>query len=577
MTKLRASFLFVFLINSICLFAQPHIYVDPANQIVYGQKTVTLNFRISNALNIRTYGVTIVYDTTVIKFNSASKGPFLSSNGTFGTIFLVSPTGTSIKDSVTIAESVLGPGIGVSGNWLMFSVQFNIVSYGVSPILISSITLYDVNGLVPKTFTSGFVSVTGRVLIIDDNSAINNDKSIESFGPSASLFQNSLSSAGYFVEQVTFSSLNTSTLSNYDFIILSAGTKESLLFNDVNKRTALTNYTLAGGKTLVEGGDVGNLFSINNYGDPDPNFRRNLLLDSNWSSDRLGANLQIVNFNHPLFNIPNNISSQSIISINNGGFSGSGARDEMTLLPKIGISRVVNWVDGIQENGGIIINNPEGDTSKCKNVFYTFSIANFTDQSLAGKLIVNTAHYLMRDIETTFKVLNLHVFIEGLFDGSKLLQDSISVEVRESFSPYSLKDTKRTVLDTLGYATLLFQNVEQTKPYYLVIKHRNALETWSAEALTFNSGFLNYDFTSDSSKAYGNNLTKVNNKWCIYSGDVNQDGFIDSVDLSLIGSDALLYSTGYKVTDINGDNFVDLNDLVICDDNYYKNIMRLNP
>ena len=61
----------IFLINTICLLAQPHIYVDPANQIVYGQKTVTVNFRITNAVNIRTYGVTIVFDTSVISVSAS--------------------------------------------------------------------------------------------------------------------------------------------------------------------------------------------------------------------------------------------------------------------------------------------------------------------------------------------------------------------------------------------------------------------------------------------------------------------------------------------------------------------------
>lgn len=566
----------IFLINTICLLAQPHIYVDPANQIVYGQKTVTVNFRITNAVNIRTYGVTIVFDTSVIKFKSATKGPFLASNGTFGTTFLVTPTGSYVKNTINIAESILGPGVGANGSWLMFSIDFNVISFGVSPISITSVTLYDLVGLVPKTFTSGFVTIAGKVLLVDDDAMIN--KNLEStLGASANLFKSALTSVGYFVEQVNFSTLNTSTLSNYDVIILSAGVKESSIFNDVNKRTALINYTLAGGKTLVEGGDVGNLFSVNNYGDPDHEFRRNLLLDSTWSSDRIGANLQITNSNHPIFRIPNNISSPSTISINNGGSSGSGARDEMSLLTKTGISRIANWIGGAPENGGIILYNTDGDTAKCRNVFYTFSVANLTDQTLASKLIVNTANYLMRDVESPFKLLNLRALIEGFFNGSKLVQDSISVELRESSAPFTLKETKRVKLDTLGYATLIYQSIEQTKPYYLVLKHRNSIETWSAVPYKFTSGFLNYDFTNGQTKAYGNNLKQINNKWCIYSGDVNQDGIVDLTDVSLTDADNLNFIAGYVVTDLNGDNIVDISDLSLVDNNNLIFVSKITP
>lgn len=80
--------------------------------------------------------------------------------------------------------------------------------------------------------------------------------------------------------------------------------------------------------------------------------------------------------------------------------------------------------------------------------------------------------------------------------------------------------------------------------------------------------------TANASNAYGSNLTLKSTKWCLLSGDVNQDGFINTIDLSLIGSDAFLYSAGDKATDINGDNFIDLNDLIICGDNHYKNITR---
>ena len=114
------------------------------------------------------------------------------------------------------------------------------------------------------------------------------------------------------------------------------------MFNDQTKRTAITNWTLAGGKTIVEGGEVGYQYrKSGTTTDRDPLFRQNVLNDSSWVSDRTTNNLVIVEPTHPIFTTPNAITGP--ITVNNGGSSGWGARDEMTLLNKPGVIRVANW------------------------------------------------------------------------------------------------------------------------------------------------------------------------------------------------------------------------------------------
>ena len=551
-------------------YAQPNVYVDPPNQLIYGQKTATINIRISEAITIRSYSVKIIFDDTILKFKSATKGTFLSNSGQNGTIFYRNPN--TVTNFFFCEEAILGVGYPPSGSGLLFSAQFDILSSGQSLIKIDSVVLYQPPSiLVTSTYNSGYINIIGKVLVIDDS------ETKSTLGPSSNLFSSSLTTAGYFVDQVNFSGLNTSTLSNYDFVVLSAGIKESLIFNDATKRTALTNYTLAGGKTLVEGGDVGYIFRKEESIDLDPEFRRNILLDSSWVSNMIGSNLQITNSNHPIFKIPNNISSPTTITINNGGLSGSGARDEMTLLPKTGVSRIANWVGGTSSNGGILLYNTNGDTAKCRNVFYTFSIANFADQTLAGKLIVNTARYLMRDAPPPKKTLNLTAIIEGFYDGVNMISDTIIVELRNAVSPYTLLESQKIFLNTSGFGTGSFSTATDATPYYIVVKHRNSIETWSATGQSFISGLMNYDFSASQSRAFGNNLVKKGTKWCIYSGDVNQDGFVNSVDLTLIANDAFNFSSGYKTPDITGDDFVDSNDLVICDDNAYKLVGVLKP
>ena len=104
--------------------------------------------------------------------------------------------------------------------------------------------------------------------------------------------------------------------------------------------------------------------------------------------------------------------------------------------------------------------------------------------------------------------------------------------------------------------------------YYFVIKHRNSIETRSANPVTISpSGTTYYDFTTDQSKAFGNNVTQSGTVWSVYSGDINQDGVIDAWDLSQAENGASVGLSGYVNSDVTGDNFVDASDLSIVNNN----------
>ena len=572
------AFLFI-AIFSIQILPQPNVYIDPPNQLVYGQKTVSVNVRIENAVTIRSYSVKVKFNRAVLKFKSAAKGNFLTNNGLNSTTFYKIPDADT--NYFQCEEAILSFGYPPSGSGILFTVQFDIVSTGNSLLTIEAITLFQpINILVKASNSPGIISVIGRILVIDDfpnQKDINDKHNTDETNPSASLFTSSLTNAGYFVDQISFASFNAANLDDYDAVILSAGLKETDIFNDITKRAALVNYTLNGGKTLVEGGEVGYLFRKDESFDIDQNFRRHLLIDSAWISNRVGSNLQIVILNHPIFNIPHNISNPTTIEINNGGLTGAGARDEVTLLQNAGISRIANWSSGIYENGGIILHNPGGDTTICRNIFYTFAVSQIANQALAGQLIVNSVNYLMKDFEEPIKMLNLKVFIEGFYNGSTTIMDTLQIEIRDYISPFNLIEHRIIYFDTLGRSASFFYNLKNNTPYFLVLKHRNSIETWSAASNLFSAGYLAYDFTANASNAYGSNLTLKSSKWCLYSGDVNQDGKIDSIDVNIISNSAVSYPNGYLITDLDGNNFTDISDLSVCDNNAFKNVIVIKP
>lgn len=159
-------------------------------------------------------------------------------------------------------------------------------------------------------------------------------------------------------------------------------------------------------------------------------------------------------------------------------------------------------------------------------------------------------------------------------------KDTVTVFLRSVTSPYSIMDSARGVIDSLTFSgNFLFSNAS-SGTYLISIKHHNSIETWSKVngIILLSDGYTyNYNFTTSSTQAYGNNLVAINSKWCIYSGDVDKNGSINLTDLTSIYNKTVTFSTGYQVTDLNADNIVNLSDLVIAYTNAVKFVMVKRP
>ena len=79
--------------------------------------------------------------------------------------------------------------------------------------------------------------------------------------------------------------------------------------------------------------------------------------------------------------------------------------------------------------------------------------------------------------------------------------------------------------------------------------------------------------------AYGDNQIEVEpGVFALYSGDVNQDGFISSDDAVAVDDDNIAGVFGvYTPTDINGDSFVSSDDAVITDTNNINGVFVQKP
>lgn len=177
--------------------------------------------------------------------------------------------------------------------------------------------------------------------------------------------------------------------------------------------------------------------------------------------------------------------------------------------------------------------------------------------------------------------LNLKTIVEGLYNNvtDRLnLKDTLTAEIRNSVSPYNLIDSASAVVDSLTFTGIFIYEGLPEGNYFITVRFRNGIETWSKMPVTFlQSSSTEYDFTDSSEKAFGNNLLLKGSRYCIYSGDINQEGIIDASDLSGIDNDASEFASGYLNTDLNGDFVVDASDALIAENNASNFISKITP
>lgn len=203
----------------------------------------------------------------------------------------------------------------------------------------------------------------------------------------------------------------------------------------------------------------------------------------------------------------------------------------------------------------------------------------------------NPSRNLTNPCET---VVTVKMFIEGYYDadahamrpvmmnqgvGSSATDvDTVSIELRDA-TTYELVASATAMLQTNGDAVATFTTAPSGS-FYITVVHRNSIKTMSADPVNVGPIPANYDFTTSASKAFGDNQVLIDGVYAIFSGDLNQDGYIDIFDYPLYDADNQsggLFDATYVVSDINGDGYVDIFDYPIYDLNNQSNIQAILP
>lgn len=272
----------------------------------------------------------------------------------------------------------------------------------------------------------------------------------------------------------------------------------------------------------------------------------------------------------------NHTQSTRVRSFGDGSTGGLDDRFDMIL-----------YSNGVKNSGGIRFIPSTYRAYGNDGNHYNDSI-NQIPNTAVTQAIANALHYASDHLPVyaTFEfggtaTLSLKAIPQGMYDpGNDRLRrrDSSTVYLRSSIMPYAMIDSAKGVIDSITFNTVFkFTNID-TASCYIVMKTINTLETWSSTGIVLKYDSTRvYDFTDLASKAFGSNQVLSGSRYCVYSGDVNNDGQVNLSDIFLTFNSVTIFETGYLVNDMNGDMIVNLDDLIIVNNNSQLFVSVVRP
>jgi hypothetical protein len=285
---------------------------------------------------------------------------------------------------------------------------------------------------------------------------------------------------------------------------------------------------------------------------------------------------------------PPSALNHTLVNLNNFTANWTASNGASSYLLDVALDR--NFTSFVSGFNALTVNS----TSHLVNGLSTFTkyyyrVRTVNSSGVSSYSIVDSLNTLSLDVH-----LYLTAYLEGLYLGSSTMiaspfsadgvsptniADTVIVELHQNTPPYSLVYSTRALLETNGFSHVVFSGTGANgNNYYVVVKHRNSISTWSSIPLTMSNAGVSYDFSSSQAQAAGANMQDDGNGvFLMFSGDVNQDGsvnFNNYPDLDIGSSNGDL---GYLPADLNGDSSVDFNDYPLIDFNSNTGIIEVTP
>lgn len=290
-----------------------------------------------------------------------------------------------------ITEVATGGSYGVNLPYFTYQIKVSDMHH------ISQTSLISLNSE-SQTLDFSLTPTSGNILVIDDDSGKRTDYKVsaangnpvsenfyfntDSKGQSAAEIAQVLTDLGYYVVLEAVAETDAASWADYDLLISSSGANSEPISDD-NYLNLLKQYVNAGGKLLIEGGELG-YDMAGSSGDPD--FARDVLHISAWEADNAGSLNQELPA-HPIASLPNTIPTELGINYSSYG-------DEDACTPTADAQIVYSNNNSAAQAGIIVYDDNEIDIS-AQIVFYTFAFDKLATTATRADLLANTVLYLI--------------------------------------------------------------------------------------------------------------------------------------------------------------------------------------
>ena len=244
---------------------------------------------------------------------------------------------------------------------------------------------------------------------------------------------------------------------------------------------------------------------------------------------------------------------------------------------------------------GSLVGNPSFSGANSQTLQFLTSVSN----AQAGQYYcrnsqpANSRNIFIQSVSNPVRPLALNFLLEGLYSSNGLMNpsrdaggnpvwtagitDQITVELHDASNFANILFSKDEVLLSTSGNIAINVPAVLTSSYYIAIRHRSGIITVSANPVPFNTPTVTYSFNTPSA-AYGSNMMQTGDGYtAFFSGDVNQDGVIDTADMTPVDNGSADYLGGYRNPDVNGDGIIDTADMTIVDNNSTNYVSAAYP
>lgn len=247
-----------------------------------------------------------------------------------------------------------------------------------------------------------------------------------------------LATLGYSVVSETAASTTPASWPSYDLLVWSAGANEAPVAQAA-LRSSLESYVAAGGKLLIEGGEIGyDACSSPSY----PTFRDNVLHVTQWKTDNAGALTRYVP-THPVATTPNALPATLAVT-----YSAYG--DEDAVVPAATATAVFRTTSPASPVcGGVLAYDNDADPATGQIIYFSFNYNALADQASEKLLLQNAVQWLTGSDSTDVPPTDSTVARLWLAAGPNPLDRTAST-MRFTFNLVQAGPVSLTIYDVAG-------------------------------------------------------------------------------------------------------------------------------